>query len=196
MAEKSEKNLFGESIKKKRRKSRLESSLEKYDKETFKERLERLKFLNKVSPKDFGILADPETVYVFSEAKMAFINGEFISTILLSQAFIERKLQLHYLSLGLENVANRGLKGIVTHAKKNNILHEYLIERIDILRKRRNPFSHVKPIGHEFNLAQRMVDLKSNKTYRQLEEIMINDAKEAISLMYTIFITELKNNTT
>lgn len=193
MAEKSEKNLFGESVKKKKRKSRLESSLEKHDKETFEERLERLKFLNKIISKDFGILADPETVYVFGEAKMAFINGEFISTILLSQAFIERKLQLHYQSLGLENIAKRGLKAIVTHAKKNHILHEYLIERIDVLRKRRNPFSHVKPTEHEFNLTQRMMtELKSDKKYRQPYEIMTDDAKEAISLMYTIFVTELK----
>ncbi|WJJ96582.1 hypothetical protein [Algibacter luteus] len=193
MTGKSEKNLFGESVKKKKRKSRLESSLEKYDKDTFEERLERLKFLNKIFPKEFGILADPETVYVFGEAKMAFVNGEFISTILLSQAFIERKLQLHYQSLGLDIIAKRGLKAIVTHAKKNNILHEYLIERIDVLRKRRNPFSHVKPTDHEFNLTQRMMtDLKSDKRYRQPFEIMTDDAKEAISLMYTIFITELK----
>ena len=193
MAEKSEKNLFGESVKKKKRKSRLESSLEKYDKETFEERLERLKYLNKIIPNEFGILADPETVYVFGEAKMAFINGEFISTILLSQAFIERKLQLHYQSLGLENIGKRGLKAILTHAKKNNVLHEYLTERIDILRKRRNPFSHVKPTEHEFNLSQRMIsELKSDKKYRQPFEIMKDDAKEAISLMYTIFTTELK----
>jgi len=151
MAEKSEKNLFGESVKKKKIKSRLEGSLEKYDKETFDERLERLQFLNKIFPKEFGILADPETVYVFGEAKMTFVNGEYISTILLSQAFIERKLQLHYQSLGLVHIANRGLKAIIAHAKKNNILHEYLIDRIDVLRKRRNPFSHVKPSDHEFN---------------------------------------------
>lgn len=86
-----------------------------------------------------------------------------------------------------------GLKAIVTHAKKNKILHEYLIERIDVLRKRRNPFSHVKPTDHEFNLTQRMMtELKSDKKYRQPYEIMTDDAKEAISLMYTIFMTELK----
>ena len=193
MVSKSDKNLFGETVKKKKRKSRLESSLEKYDKDTFEERLERLKFLNNIFPKDFGILADPETVYVFGEAKMAFINGEFISTILLSQAFIERKLQMHYQAIGLENIAKRGLKAIVNHAKKNRILHEYLIERIDVLRKRRNPFSHVKPIDHEFNLTQRMMnDLKLDKKFRQPLEIVTDDAKEAISLMYTIFKTELK----
>lgn len=193
MAEKLEKNLFGELVKKKKVKSRLESSLEKYDKDTFEERLERLVFINKIFPKEFGILADPETVYVFGEAKMAFVNGEFISTILLSQAFIERKLQLHYHSLGLDSIAYRGLKAILTHAKKNNILHCYLIKRIDLLRKKRNPFSHVKPSNHEFNLTQRsMADIKSDKKFREPFEIMTDDAKEAISLLYTIFITDLK----
>ncbi len=195
MGEKTEKNLFGEPVKKKTRKTRLEASLENYHKDTFQEKLERLKFLDKVFPKDSGIMADPETVYVFTEAKMTFINGEFISTVLLSQAFIERKLQNHYQSIGLENIAKRGLKSIVRHAKKEKILHDYLIERIDLLRKKRNPFSHIKPFDHEYNLTQRMMnDLKSSKQYREPYEIMYDDAKEAISLMYTVFITDLKTN--
>jgi len=37
-----------------------------------------------------------------------------------------------------------------------------------------------------------MTDFKSNKKYREPFEIMTDDAKEAISLMYTIFKEELK----
>ena len=119
MVLKKEKDLFGNNILKKT-KTRLESSLEKYDSNSFNDRLERLKFLNKVFPKGYGIMGDQETVYVFSEVKMAFINGEFISTILLAQAFIERNLQGYYESIGLEKIAQKGLKSIIDHAKKND----------------------------------------------------------------------------
>jgi hypothetical protein len=187
-----EKDLFGNKVKKKR-KTRLENSLKKYDSSSFEDRLQRLTFLNNIFPKGYGIIGDQETVYVFSEAKMAFINGEFISSILLAQAFIERKLQIHYKSFGLEKVAKRGLKSIIDYARKNNLLNSYLIDKIDSLRKKRNPFLHIKPYDYEFNLSQRIFnDLKNSKTFRQPIEILEADAKDAISLMYTIFITDLK----
>ena len=87
-----QKDLFGKKVIQK--KTRLETSLLRYDKRSLNERVERLKYINKIIPKGYGIAADMETVYVFDEAKMTFINGEFISTVLLSQAFIERKLQM------------------------------------------------------------------------------------------------------
>lgn len=100
-----QKDLFGNKIKEKKTFSRLESSLSKYDKDSFEERHERLKFLNKIFPKGYGFAADMETVYIFDEVKMAFVNGELISVILLSQAFIERTLQMHYESIGLAMIS-------------------------------------------------------------------------------------------
>jgi hypothetical protein len=185
-----QKDLFGKKVVKPKSKTKLEISLAKYDSDSFNDRLERLKYLDKIFPKGYGFGADVETVYIFGEAKMAFINGEFISTILLSQAFIERKLQMYYNSIGLDNIANRGLKAITDHAKKNNTIHDFLIVKIDTLRKKRNPFVHLKEIDHEYNLDQRMVKSIGNaKGLKQPFEILIDDAKEAIALMYAIFTT-------
>lgn len=187
-----EKDLFGNIVKKKR-KTRLETSLEKYDSKSFEDRLTRLEYLNTIFPKGFGIAGDQETVYIFVEAKMAFINGEFISTILLAQAFIERKLQMHFESLDLGHIAKRGLKSMIDYARKNNILHSYLIERINSLRKKRNPFTHLKPFDYEFNLNQRMFnEFRNSNQFKQPMEILEVDSKEAISLMYTIFVTDFK----
>ena len=144
-----DKDLFGNKIIKKKRPSRLENSLVKYDKESFPTRLERLKFIEKIFPKDYSILGIMETVFVFEEAKMTFINGEFISTILLAQAFIEKKLQGHYIDIGFDNIASKGLKAIIRHARQNRVLHNYLLDKIDDLRKKRNPFTHFKPVDYE-----------------------------------------------
>lgn len=187
-----DKDLFGHKVVSKKKKTRLESSLIKYDKDTFDTRLSRLKYLNKIFPKDYSIAGDIQTVFVFSEAKMTFINGEFISTILLAQAFIEKKLQGHYIELGLSNIASRGLKTIIKHARNNNILHNYLLNKIDELRKKRNPFTHLKPFDNEYNLDKRfMKEIKNSGKYMELADLMEEDAKEALSLMYTIFITDL-----
>jgi len=187
-----DKDLFGQKVISKKKKTRLESSLIKYDKDTFDTRLARLKYLNKIFPKDYSIAGNMQTVFVFSEAKMTFINGEFISTILLAQAFIEKKLQGHYIGLELNNIASRGLKAIIKHARKNHVLHNYLLDKIDELRKKRNPFSHIKPFDDEYNLDKRFMKAinKSGKNM-DIADLMEQDAKEALSLMYTIFITDL-----
>jgi hypothetical protein len=186
-----QKDLFGKKIIEKKRRTRLEMSLLKYDKDSRHERLERLKYINKIVSKQYGIAADMETVYIFGEAKMAFINGELISTILLSQAFIERRLQMFYENMGLGAIGKRGLKAIIDHAKKNHTIQAYLIEKIDELRKKRNPFVHLKEYGHEYNLSQRIFrTIKEKKPFKQPIEIIMEDAKAAISLMYAVFITK------
>ncbi len=188
-----QKDLFGKKIVPKKKRTKLEIILQGYDKKSFGDRLERLKYLNKIFPKGFGFASDLETSYIFDEVKMAFIGGEFISTMLLSQAFIERKFQAHYSELGLQNISNKGLKAIIDHAKKNGTIHSFLLERIDELRKKRNPFVHLKEYEHEYNLSQRMYKSYIEKDeFKQPFQILLEDAKEALSLMYAVFITDLK----
>ncbi len=177
------KDLFGNKIKK--RKTQLEKSLAKYDRDSFEDRLKRLRFLNKIFPKGYGFISDPETIYIFDEAKMAFINGEFIATLILSQAYIERNLQKYFSTLGLKKDAKRGLKYMIDYARKHKLINEYILNKIDILRNKRNPFSHLKPYEYKFNITQRM--------FSEMKEplpILERDAEEAISLMYHISITK------
>lgn len=188
-----DKDIFGNKIEKKKRKSRLESGLAKYDKSTFTSRLDRLKYINKIFPDGIIIAADMETFFIFDEAKMAFINGEYISTILLAQSFIEKIFQDHYCSIGLEKESKRGLKYLIKHAKKNDIIHEFLLDKIELLRKKRNPFTHLKPYNHKFTINNRFYD--NFKKYEDIHKMLENDAKEAMSLMYTISISNLRNAT-
>ncbi len=172
------------------KKTTEELTLAKYDKRSMADRIQRFKFLKKVFPKGYSFGSDLETAYIFDEAKMAFINGEFISTILLSQAFIERRLQMHYQSLGLDNISNKGLKAIIDHAKRNKTIHEFLLPKIDELRQKRNPFVHLKEYDHKFNISQRIYNDK-DKVFREPMTIIREDAQEALRLMYAIFVTPL-----
>jgi hypothetical protein len=172
--------------------TKFETALKKYDKETISERIERLKYINTLLPDEYMFGGDPETIFIFDEAKMAFINGQFISTILLSQAYIERRLQIHYNSIGLDTIAKKGLKAILEHAKKNKTVHHFLLPKIDELRKIRNPFVHLKDYEHDYNLSQRIFkNIKEGKFYKDFTEIIYDDSKEAIRLMYAIFLTPL-----
>jgi hypothetical protein len=86
-----ETDLFGYT--KKTRRPRLEAALLKHDRESLDSRLERLRHLQTIFPRGYSFLSGLETAYVFEEAKMAYINGQFVASILLAQAHIEHNLQ-------------------------------------------------------------------------------------------------------
>lgn len=176
-------DLFG--TKKRKKRTYLEINLNKYDRDTFSDRLERLKYLNSIFPKGYGFLSGMETAYVFDEAKMTFINGEFISTIMLAQAFIEHKLQACLASKGLIKESKNGLKSMTMCLRRKKLVNEFLLNKIDHLRKIRNPFSHLRP-GDESSVSERIFLEKQGPLL-----IMEKDAKNSIALMYQIAITKM-----
>jgi hypothetical protein len=178
-----EKDMFGHPVKK--RVSRHERALAKMDKETFQSRVERLKFVDNVLGNTW-MAGSLEATFIFREAGLAYINGEFISTILLSQAFIERLLSDFLTQKGFEGEANRGVQAMIRYCRQHQLTNEFLLGKIDRLRQIRNPFVHMKPLDHPFALGRRTFFEKTPP-----EELLENDAKEALSLMYTIFFARL-----
>ena len=65
-------NLFGEKIEDNERFKQLKKSLLNHDKNTLGERLERLKYVDTIFPKNYSIAADFETVFIFNETKQCY----------------------------------------------------------------------------------------------------------------------------
>lgn len=179
----SEKDMFGHPVRK--RVDKYERMLAKSDKETFASRVERLKFADGIIG-NIGMLGSMETVFILREAGWAYINGAFISTIMLSQAFIERRLHDLMLEKGFESEAKHGARSIIRFCRKHQLVSDYLLDKFDRLRRIRNPFVHVKSSDHPFSLDQRIFTEKI-----QPNDLIENDAKEALSLMYTLLLTHL-----
>jgi hypothetical protein len=177
-------DLFGHPIEK--RVDKFERTLAKIDKETFTIRVERLKYLVEITG-NFGMVGSIETVLILREAGWAYINGAFISTILLSQAFIERQLAEFMLKKGLESEAKHGAQEIIKYCRRHHLIDDFLLDKFDQLRKIRNPFVHVKPLDHPFTLGQR-----SFLERVPPNEVLENDAKDALSLMYTMLCSHLQ----
>lgn len=174
-------DLFGKSTPPKKRQTRLEKELVQYDKNSFDERLKRLQFIVKVFPKGYEFLGQMELIFTFDEAKSSFINGEFIASIILAQSFIEKVLHAHFAQLGHEEVAKKGLNEMIKFAKKNKLINEYILEKVDSIRKVRNPFTHFKEYSYPYSLSNRMFENKT-QPYEQLEK----DAKKAICFMFLL----------
>lgn len=175
-------DLFGSEIKTKVYKSAAEKELNSYDKALFPERLERLKFIKKHQQKGYSMFGDMEFVFTFTEIQQCYINGHFIATIVLSQSFLEKLLDIHLSKKGFEKVTKYGLEKMIKVAVKENILHPKILELLNSLRLKRNPFIHSKDWDYPHTLSKRSFENKLRP-----EEQLENDATEAINLLYTIF---------
>ena len=176
-------DLFGNKIKKK--KDKLELVLKKIDSSSFLERLERVKYLDKIIPQDRGFLFSEETYYLFDEAISSFINGQFVTTILLSQSFIEHWLKDRIAKDKVKKYGRPGLAAIIKAMKENDTANIGLLNKIDRLRKIRNPFVHSKNFDYEYNISRLAINQRITP-----DEILFKEAKDSISLLYQVCVTK------
>ena len=180
-----DKDLFGKRIKKRR--PQLEILFAKHDKDTLQSRIDRIKYLSRITLDYTGMAGSMESMFTFEEAKACFVNGQFIATILLAQAFIERELQGQMLAKGYPG-ANRGLKYIVKYCREKDLLPSTLIQKVDQLRNIRNSFAHLKPPMYEFNLHQRIYQ----SHFKPVGDVLSHDAREALSTMLTALQSKMR----
>jgi hypothetical protein len=180
-----DRDLFGKKVKKKR--TRVEILLMKQDRDTLQVRMERIKYIQHLVPSRMGLLGSLESVFMFGEAQATFINGQWIATLLLAQAFIERQIHNHMLAKGYQG-ADRGLKYMLKYCRTHSILSESVLDKIDHLRSIRNPFTHLKPIDYPFNLGSRIFQGQNKGP----KEVLESDAKQALSLMVTILFAKMR----
>jgi len=178
-------DLFGQPIR--NRKPRLQATLERYDRETLPDRIVRAQRVHAMFPKGRSFIMPFETAYVFEEARMTFVHGLFVSTILLAVAFAEHRLADFLTSKGRGKDARAGLKAICATLRHEGVVHEVVLGKLDRLREIRNPFVHVKEHGHKHLLSRRMVAHRIAP-----EELLRQDAEEALSLMYQVALYPLR----
>jgi hypothetical protein len=160
----------------------LEEDLRAHDEQAFSSRLNRLKYVNKILP-DLLFMTNMEIYYLLLESKATFINGQFAATILLSQAVIEQWLYGHL--AGKYNLSPKaGMKDILDCLRKNDLFHPYLIDKIDRLRRIRNPFVHNRSYDDPDRIEHRA--LRASKVP---DELIERDAKDALELMYHVVLT-------
>jgi hypothetical protein len=132
-------------------------------------------------PRNRAYAMPPETFYVFSEAKSAFVYGCFVSTTVLCAAFVEHWLGAQLSNRGFSKEAERGLASMIECCRKNNFLDATISDRVERLRLIRNPFVHLKSFEHPHTIGQRIM-----RELRDPFSIMEADAKESLITMYTV----------
>ena len=177
-------DLFGRAIP--TRPAALTQWLKRYDSSTFEERRVRAMYLRSIYPRGYSFLLPPESHYVLQEAKAAYVNGLFVATVMLAQAFIEHLLQSHLEHKGHAVIAHKGLGAIIKYMMKNEPEHGFLIKKVDAVRKFRNPFTHLRNFDDPDTLMQHVI-----RTHQPPDEVLKQEAEKALVVMYQMAITKL-----
>jgi hypothetical protein len=176
---KTQKDLLGKPIRKRRPK--YEAMLERHELKNVPSRADRIRWLSTAMPLRTSYMMPLESLKVFQEARDCFVYGQYVATVVLAAAFVDHWLGGILTGRGSRKVAAKGLADITQYCRDNDVLPGILCDRVDALRRIRNPFVHLKSFDHEHSLGQRMLRQKTHP-----DTILEADAKDAIVTMFSI----------
>lgn len=129
-----------------------------------------------------------DTMSILNEIEHCYVEGLFISTIILSVCFIERVIASSLISNKHVSEDNKiQLGSAINMAKENNLFSHNILDRLKILSMFRNSLVHRKPLDAPNSFCACFLNKNNHPTW-----ILEKNAKEAIDLNYAFFhaITE------
>ena len=155
--------------------------LEREDAENTGERLERIRWLTEQYP-DISIQLFPDgqtSRSLFEEARYCFIYGQFLATILLGMAFIERSFAADLFAAGNDNFERANLTTLLREQHQRGFISQEQFDQLERARNHRNSLAHFRPPGHNETTEFRSVS-QMELPYTLFEE----DAKNILSIIF------------
>lgn len=129
------------------------------DARCFEDRLARLQWLADNSPEGAywtfpgGLLAKS----LFEEARYCFVYAQFLATILLGLAYIERTLAALFYGAGRNDLQRESLKVLLEEAYEEGLIEATEFRDLETIRKSRNIYAHFRRPGHEDSIEARAI---------------------------------------
>jgi hypothetical protein len=162
--------------------------LEEEDTDSREDRAARLEWLVQLMPPvEHHLFWGGElSVHLFEEAKYSFVYGQFLATIFLGLAFIERTLAAIFYAGGRTDLERSNITVLLEEARGNRLLTPDEFDMIDRLRRIRNPIAHFREPMHPEGIIRRVVE--SNALPYELFE---HDARQVLMTVYHLLGTGL-----
>ncbi|WP_426339944.1 hypothetical protein ACN9MZ_27340 [Pseudoduganella sp. S-14] len=156
-----------------------------HDEQTRAKRVDRMRWSSSLKPEAGLVFGKPEPLAVLEDARASFVNEYYVAAIMTATAYIDHALGT-LLSRRKFKPQENTLSARIRAARRKKILTKDVLNRIDTLRKIRNPFAHEMPSDHPMNLGNRV-----QSEARHPQAILEDDAKEALTLMYVVYAETL-----
>lgn len=140
-------------------------------------------FLNVVQLPEDGIYFQGETsLQAFEEARLAYIHGLYLATVLLSLTCIEREIAGRLYAAGWEEAKKTRLKDLLSKAHEEGMISVQELTTLHHLRRIRNSQTHFHPPGASSSMSRRIVDqnMLPNEVFKE-------DAEQAIEALGKFF---------
>lgn len=160
------------------------------------QRLARHKWVAQYLPEPAAYQSSLETIELMAQARVSYVNGQFIAAVMLAAAFVEHSLAGELAGRGLSPKKN-GFADLVEAATNNNLLPVDVLEETSALGKLRNPYAHRFDPEDESRYAATLSGRFQSSTEvgrpaRHPLTVMEADAQMALKLMYEYFNLTLK----
>ena len=153
----------------------------------FADRLSRLEWLSDNSPRaeywlfPGGLLAKS----LFEEARYCFVYAQFLATILLGLAYIERTLAALFYGAGRNDLQRASLSTLLSKAHAEGLIEDREFHDLERIRKSRNAYTHFRRPGHKETMEAQAI-LKNEAPYIIIEQ----DATAVISAVFRMVAKE------
>jgi hypothetical protein len=166
--------------------SPLLEALRQFDDNSRLQRASRIIWSSSLYQRPGMVAGEFAQLNLMEEALVCYVNGQFLASTLCATSSIE-----HLLAAELEKRTSLSRKltfgPLVEKSKGMNLLPPEVIERLEVLGKRRNPITHRRNPKDEDSLSSRYLQ---QKVHPQL--LFETDAKFSLEVMYEVFLLLLK----
>jgi len=158
-------------------KEELEVWLDHEDDVCREDRIERLKWLAQIYPPiEYAFFPDGLMAkMLFEEMRYSFVYAQYLATIVVGMAYIERTLAAQLYASGRNDLERAGLGALLKGAAEVGFLPTDEIEELEIIRERRNPVAHFRR-----PMAESSVELRTLKVNRDAYDLLEDDARAVI----------------
>jgi hypothetical protein len=158
----------------------LEAQLRANDDATRHDRAERLDLLvQEMGEGDYRMFpGGPISAWAFQEATRAYVDGQYLSCVVVSQVCLEHSLAGTFALIGHDGPDGENYRNLLRQAHTVSALTDPEFELFDRLRTQRNPYAHPRPLADKASLLQRAV---SSGT--AVDDILMDDARQAVTAL-------------
>jgi len=156
----------------------IRQQLKEGDNSSIQYRVERYKFLWEEfgPPFDILLVGGIPSMFALNELQRSYVNGNFMATVLIAQAFIEQSLAGSYLIASEDYVVERGFAALIEAAMNDGHITTELADMLHRLRKMRNPYTHnIGGMGKR-SYMRRLFEMELTDP----EDLVVEDAKFSI----------------
>ncbi len=150
----------------------------------FEERLSRLTWLAESTPQGEywtfpgGFLAKSS----FEEMRYSFVYAQYLTTILVGLAYIERTLSAVFYGWGRNDLERANLSKLLNEAFNSNLIGKEELDELHEIRRLRNSYAHFRKPGHSEGVEYRALS-EDQAFYDVVEQDAVTVLKASLRLV-------------